>query len=195
MLTLNKKQLKAVLSFAGKGDIRHYLNGIYFDGKDLCATTGFTMAVISDQNGESPKNHLSSVYTISRENVELALKKMKIKDTCVLDVVDGVAVIKVGDSIICDQNSATKEFAHYPDYNRVLCQNRGAPDGFFWYQPQFLQNLVDLVKSLTGKNNWYPEGFMHSSYTQGCLGLRLNLNDSADKDIWLNVAIMPMRMS
>lgn len=194
MLVLNKKQLKAVLSFAGNKDVRHYLNGIYFDGKDLCATDGFHMAVISDQNAKEPKNRLSSVYTIHRSNVELVLKKMTAKDTCVLDIVDGIAVIKIGDSIISDQNSNCKDFLKYPDYQRVICQNQGAPERFNWYQPQFLQDLLDLVKALTQKSWWNPDGFMHGTFAPDCLGVRLNLNDCAGQDVWLHVAIMSVRM-
>lgn len=194
MLVLNKKQLKAVLSFAGKKDVRHYLNGIYFDGKDLCATDGFHMAVISDQDAEESENRLNARYTICRANVELALKKMTAKDTCILDIEDGMAVIKVGDSIICDQNSDNKGFLKYPDFNRAVCQNRGAPEGFNWYQPKFLQDLLDLIQALTQKSWWNPDGFMHSSYSKDCLGVRLNLNDHAGNDVWVNIAIMAVRM-
>ena len=193
MLVLTKKQLKSVLAFAAKIDVRFYLNGIYFDGQNLVATNGAAIAVITDTLAKDPKDRLNLKYFISFKNVESALSKMKAKDTCELDIVDGVACIRVGDSCFCDMNSETNERMtyKYPDFERVICKNPGAPDGFNWYNPDYLKALQNLVMALNDHNYWTPEGFTHN---MGCLGVRLLINPETERELLLNVAIMPMRL-
>ena len=194
MLTLNKKQLKSVLAFAGKKDIRYFLNGIYFDGHDLVAVDGASMVVLTDNQIESPKDQFNLKYFITRENVEHALSKMNAKDKCVLCVMDGVASIKIGDSIICDQNGANKSIFKFPDFNRVICNSGGAPEGFNWYNPDYLKALENVVKAFTGRSYFKPEGFMHTQCAKGCLGVRLVVHDDIGEELTMNISIMPVRM-
>ena len=190
MLILNKRQLKSILSFAGKKDERFYLNGLYFDGKYLSAINGACMALLTIDDADEPDDRLSLKYFISREVVETALSKMSAKDKAVLDIVEGVASIQVGDSYFMNQNSETHGKYQYPDFKRVICQNNGGPDGFNWYQPCYLQNLLDLMKAINERSYWKPEGFMHNAQ---CLGVRDNVN-LYGVELTLDVAIMPTRM-
>ena len=69
MFTIEKNTLKALLLFAGKKDIRYYLNGVIVDGKEskLVATDGHRLITVKiDYKGES--------FIISRELIENALK-------------------------------------------------------------------------------------------------------------------------
>lgn len=69
MFTIEKNTLKALLLFAGKKDIRYYLNGVIVDGKEskLVASDGHRLITVKiDYKGES--------FIIPRELIENALK-------------------------------------------------------------------------------------------------------------------------
>ena len=69
MFTIEKNTLKALLLFAGKKDIRYYLNGVIVDGKEskLVASDGHRLITVkTSYKGES--------FIISRELIERALK-------------------------------------------------------------------------------------------------------------------------
>ena len=70
---MNKKQLKAILAFAGKNDIRFYINAILvdFDNRVVVATDGSMLVIHRDVENLTGEGSV----IIPRFAVEMALKK------------------------------------------------------------------------------------------------------------------------
>lgn len=102
---MNKKQLKAILAFAAKEDVRYYLNGILvdFDNRLVVASDGGMIVVHSGVENL----HGEGSVIIPRFAVEMALKKGFFGGCLITPTeINGIPFAPINET--------------YPDYRRVI---------------------------------------------------------------------------
>ena len=141
--SIKTNTLKALLLFSAKKDIRHYLNGVFFEscenGINSVATDGHALIAIR----ESIDNQYTGLSAIiPRESLERAVKTKSVSliittDNERFNIADGGNVI-----------SGTCDDGRFPDYRRVIpstCNNEPAT-----YSAELLLNFEKANKLLTG---------------------------------------------
>ena len=141
--SIKTNTLKALLLFSAKKDIRHYLNGVFFEscenGINSVATDGHALIAIR----ESIDNQYTGLSAIiPRESLERAVKTKSVSliittDNERFNIADGGNVI-----------SGTCDDGRFPDYRRVIpstCNNEPAT-----YSAELLLNFEKVNKYLTG---------------------------------------------
>ena len=141
--SIKTNTLKALLLFSAKKDIRHYLNGIYFEscerGINSVATDGHALIAVRD-NFDNQYSGLSAI--IPRDAIERAVKTKAASliintDNVTFSISDGSQTIGGN----CDNG-------RFPDYRRVIpstCNNEPAT-----YSAELLLNFEKANKYLTG---------------------------------------------
>ena len=176
-MNIPAKYLKAALLFAGKKDVRYYLNGVLFEVLNgqarLAATDGHILGVFRLGECSLPDTQI----IIPREKIE----SIKLKD--------GEVTLRPGDFKTCALVYAGDEFTftavddRFPDYRRVI------PSGVMSGEPaQFSSELIARLdkayKVLNPSSKWNVPYISHN----GSSSALVDLND----DNFLGV-IMPIR--
>lgn len=186
-MQLTKKELRVLLAFSAEFEIRHSLNGLYFDGVDLVATNGHMMACLSDNSAKRAEKINGFDRVIQYREIKRLINKAKVSSTVVLTATsEGVEAELDGEIIKLE----IQKEAIYPEYERVFSLLReGLPKFFCWYQPNYLVALTRLSYEFCGG---FPGGFVGAmSDAVGMLGMDAT---SSDEKYRLRAVVMPMRM-
>lgn len=186
-MQVTKKQLKALLAFSAEFDIRHSMNGLYFDGVDLVATNGHVMACVSDCSANRAEKIKGFDRVVKYGEIKRLINKMKVSSALTFTATsEGVEAELDGERIKLE----TQEEATYPEFERVFSLLRdGLPKTFCWYQPNYLVALTQLSHEFCGG---FSGGFVGAmSDPVGMLGMDAT---SSDKKYRVRAVVMPMRM-
>jgi DNA polymerase III subunit beta len=147
-LSIKQETLRAALLFAGRTDIRFYLNGLCLTNDAIVATDGHRLIKIDkcfeDVSGDMPDNMRCIV---PRDLVEQALKLSKSKTLQIVFKVstqDGKTTVSA--SVASSSVSSAIVDGSYPDFSRVIPENKSDAIGAGCnLNPDY---LVDTVKAL-----------------------------------------------
>ena len=193
-MKLTKKQINAVIAFCGYRDVREFLNGVFFNGRELVATNGHVLVCITDNSVKKPAKALSDggERIITSTSLKRLANALRVKDVAQLRASDTGVDAELADrlmglDLIKDSGVAPGK---YPDYEKVLQLLRpGLPEKFWWYQPKYTQALLDVSKAFLGGGDYGFPGVVSAS--NGMFGM-----DAVDSDTGyrVRVALMPMRL-
>jgi DNA polymerase-3 subunit beta len=139
-MLINVTTLKALLLFAGKKDIRYYLNGVHFErsatGTVAVATNGHCLAVARlDRDAAEPAS-----FTVPREHLDNVVKGAK----------GGVDIVQV-DAAQCTLISSNGRITvplldgKFPDWRRVVTPQQTGEKSY--YHPDY-HAMVDKAGQL-----------------------------------------------
>ena len=162
---LNGEMLGRACAFAGKGDIRFYLNSIYVEkrpagGVYIVATNGHYLCVYEDKEAlpeEGFKEVILDVYQPNSKKLLPVFTQIKKTDSERVDLVTGedsnrLHLIRTVDEEPVADRINTHD-GHYPDWQRVIDSNLNlnTPTGF---NTRYLAKLKDFI--LKGENKKFP---------------------------------------
>ncbi len=136
---MNVNTLKALLMFAGKKDVRYYLNGVSIDHvKRLAiATNGQLILAVK----LAPDDYANASVIITREAVENAVK---IKNGQMMIEADGR--VKLG----CMESTPID--GRYPDWLRAVPEKTSGIAGN--YNPELVNTIQEAARLILGNKNY-----------------------------------------
>jgi DNA polymerase-3 subunit beta len=177
--TIKTSTIKALLLFSAKKDIRHYLNGIFFEscenGINSIATDGHALIAVRE-SFDTIYSGLSSI--IPREALERAVKTKTV--SLIITTDNERFTISDGSSVI----SGNCEDGRFPDYRRVI--PRAISNQPATYNAELLLNFEKANKLLTGISR--PKVFQNGSDgalvvfsgTSHAIGVVMPMRDTED---------------
>ena len=141
---IESSTLKSLLMFAGKGDIRYYLNTLHIEqganGMYAVTTDGHTlMVVVLDNTPMEPARVL-----IDRDHVEAVLKT-KAKYVAIEQLMDNQ--VKIGTMTVPIADGM------FPDWRRVLRVEQTGEIAY--YQPEYLDRVNKAGRTINGGKKFY----------------------------------------
>ena len=192
---LNGEMLGRACAFAGKGDVRFYLNSVYIEkrpagGVYIVATNGHYLCVYEDKEAlpeDGFKETILDVYQPNSKKLLPVFTQIKKTDSERVDLVTGedsnrLHLIRTVDEEPVADRINTHD-GHYPDWQRVITKGFSIEETVT-FNVRYLAKLKDFV--LKNENKKFPSvvlvssGSVSSSVFQSEHGL---------------VVIMPMHIS
>lgn len=181
-MIINVTTLKALLLFAGKKDIRFYLNGVHFErsatGTVAVATNGYCLAVARlDRDSAEPAS-----FTVPREHLDNVVKGAK----------GGIDVVQV-DAAQCTLDSSNGRITvplvdgKFPDWRRVVTPRQTGEKSY--YHPDY-HAMVDKAGRMIS-----PAEARQLNKWEVCYSIQQNGNSVgyANLNDVLHAYVMPLR--
>lgn len=164
-LNLKARLVAAIAQFKASTDIRYYLNGVYVEphpegGVILVATNGHSLGIWHDASGEVGR---PIIINVTKPLLAACAGGKEIDNRRLVDKNGRLTVVDKTNAEIYIQGEHGKKFGaeqyeiegNFPDWRKVVpAIEPGRTQLFNVFQPQYLRQASEAVRTACGHDNW-----------------------------------------